>query len=99
MVSRFHCAIYRVLFAGAILTREYLEPLFLAPIQGPPGFLHRFFASMSGRETHELNGLTQKDMEYLERFPVYDLEAGQEKWEPAFGTWRAGFLTTLRLPL
>lgn len=76
---------YRVLFAGAILTREYLEPLFLAPIQGPPGFLLRFFASMSGRETHELNGLTQKDMEYLERFPVYDLEAGQEKWEPAFG--------------
>ena len=85
MVSRFHCAMYRVLFAGAILTREYLEPLFFAPIQGPPGFLHRFFTSMRGQETHELNGLTQKDMEYLERFPVYDLEAGQEKWEPAFG--------------
>ena len=83
MRDRFHCAIYRTLFAGAVLTREYLEPLFLAPIQGPPGFLGRLVTGLGGDK--DLMGLGQKDIEYLERFPVYDLEAGQEKWEPAFG--------------
>ncbi len=83
MRDRFHCAIYRALFAGAVLTREYLEPLFLAPTQGPPGFLGRFVTGLGGDE--DLMGLRQEDIEYLERFPVYDLEAGQEKWEPAFG--------------
>ncbi len=93
MRSRFHCAIYRVLFVGAVLTREYLEPLFLGTVHGPPGFLSRVMAlaqNEAGDEADdeaddELVGLTQEDMAYLERFPVYDLEAGQEKWEPAFG--------------
>ncbi|KAL2165638.1 hypothetical protein VTG60DRAFT_4071 [Thermothelomyces hinnuleus] len=89
MGYRFHCAMYRVLVAGAVLTRAYLEPLFLAPVQGPPGFLHRL-TGLSWDDEHELGGLHQEDIEYLERFPLYDLEAGQEKWEPAFGdlaTW------------
>jgi len=83
MRSRFHCAIYRVLFVGAILTREYLKPLFLGTIHGPPGFLSRVTAL--GRDEAQDVGLTEEDIAYLEQFPVYDLEAGQEKWEPVFG--------------
>lgn len=93
MRSRFHCAMYRVLFVGAALTREYLEPLFLGTVHGPLGFLSRIMA-LGQEEAHgELARLTQEDITYLERFPVYDLEAGQEKWEPVFGdlaSWLLG---------
>ncbi len=85
MRDRFHIGMYRALLAGAVLTREYLEPLFLASEQGPPGFLGRFWNGLGEDENAELLSLTQADVEYLVRFPVYDLEAGQEKWEPAFG--------------
>ncbi|KAK3296409.1 uncharacterized protein B0H64DRAFT_360747 [Chaetomium fimeti] len=89
LVYRFHCAMYRVLFAGAVLAQAYLEPLFLAPCQAPPRLLHRL-TTLRVDEEQDLDGLTQQDIEYLERFPVYNLEAGQERWEPAFGalaTW------------
>ncbi len=66
MSCRYHCAVYRVLFVGVVLAREYLELLFLAPVQGAPGFLLRF----PGRSWDGLGGLTQEDIEYLERFPV-----------------------------
>lgn len=84
MSRRFHCAVYRVLFAGAVLAPAYLEPLFLAPAEGPPGFLRRL-SDLRVDLAQNLDGLIQADIEYLERFPVYDLEAGQEMWEPAFG--------------
>ncbi|KAK4152838.1 hypothetical protein C8A00DRAFT_44180 [Chaetomidium leptoderma] len=84
MGSRFHRAMYRVLFAGAALTRAYLEPLILAPVQGPPGLLDRLI-NLGWDETQDVGRPAQKDIEYLERFPVYDIEGGQEKWEPAFG--------------
>ena len=84
MSCRFHCAVYRVLFAGVVLAPAYLEPLFLAPMEGPPGFLRRL-ADLRVDEAQDFDGLIQADIEYLERFPVYDLEAGQQMWEPAFG--------------
>ena len=88
--SRFHCAMYRVLFVSAVLAREYLEPLFLAPVQGPPGCLSRLMSLGQGEEPDEEQEedddlLTHEDITYLEQFPVYDLEAGPEMWEPAFG--------------
>ncbi|KAG7284999.1 hypothetical protein NEMBOFW57_009617 [Staphylotrichum longicolle] len=79
MRSRFHYAIYRVLLVGAILTREYVEPLFLGIINGPPGFLSRVTAIGQDEAQDELVGLTQEDIAYLEQFPIYDLEAGQEE--------------------
>ena len=87
MRSRFHCSVYRVLFVSAVLTREHLEPLFLAPIQGPPGCLSRLIRLS---QDDDLIGLTEEDIAYLEKFPVYDLEAygfeaSREMWEPAFG--------------
>jgi hypothetical protein len=98
MGDRFHYAVYRVLVAGAVLTREYLEPLFSASAQAhaPPGFLHRL-TGLGGNEVQNFDELTQKDVEYLERFPVYDLEAGQAKWAPAFGelaSWLVGDIET-----
>lgn len=71
-----HTSIYRVLFAGAVLTRPYLEPMFLAP----PDLLYRLHRGDSDEP-----GLWPKDLEYLERFPVYRLEATDEEWEPVFG--------------
>jgi hypothetical protein len=73
-----------VLFTGAVLALAYLEPLFLAPVEGPPGFLRRS-SDLRVVEAQDFDGLTQADIEYLGRFPLYDLEAGQEMWEPAFG--------------
>lgn len=76
MRERLHTSIYRVLFAGAVLTRPYLEPLFLAP----PDLLYRLH-----RPTSDKPWLSPKGLEYLERFPVYRLEATDEEWEPVFG--------------
>lgn len=76
MRERLHTSIYRVLFAGAVLTRPYLEPMFLAP----PDLLYRLHRG-DGDEA----GLWPEDLEYLERFPVYRVEATDEEWEPVFG--------------
>lgn len=81
MHHRFHTAMYRVLLAGAVLTRPYLEPMFLASTQGPPGLLERCRLPDCQWSSHAANA----DLEYLERFPVYNLEANMETWEPAFG--------------
>lgn len=76
MRERLHTSIYRVLFAGAVLTRPYLEPMFLAP----PDLLYRLH-----RPTSSEPWLSAKDLKYLEQFPVYRLEATDEEWEPVFG--------------
>ncbi|KAK3900405.1 hypothetical protein C8A05DRAFT_45742 [Staphylotrichum tortipilum] len=81
MSARFQCAVYRVLVAGAVLTREYLEPLFMAREgHGPEGLLRRL-QEVGVRWEGVIGG----DCEFLERFAVYDLEGGRERWEGAFG--------------
>lgn len=63
---------------GAALSPAYIEPFFLTDSEGPPGFLNRMNnLGWGGRFTVE-------DVHYLERFPVYHLEADLEKWEPVF---------------
>ncbi|KAK1828766.1 hypothetical protein QBC39DRAFT_415664, partial [Podospora conica] len=78
-IACFHTSIYRVLLAGAVLTRPYLEPMFLAPTQGPADLLFRW------QRRGFFEGLLPEDIEYLERFPVYRLEATDDEWEPVFG--------------
>lgn len=80
--DRFHISMYRVLLAGAVLTRPYLEPWFLAPTEGPPDLLHR--TQRPGLGYGEIP-FTAEDLEYLERFPAYRFEATVEEWEPVFG--------------
>lgn len=88
-----HTSIYRVLLAGAVLTRPYLEPMFLAP----PDLLYRLH-----RPTSSEPWLSAKDLKYLERFPVYRLEATDEEWEPVFGDlaqWLVDDAKTTATPL
>jgi hypothetical protein len=82
MRDRFHISMYRVLLAGAVLTRPYLEPWFLAPAEGPPDLLHR--CQRPDLESGEIP-MFAEDVEYLERFPAYRLEASVDEWEPVFG--------------
>lgn len=94
MRDRFHTAMYRVLLAGAVLTRQYMEPLVLAVTDGPPGLLQRMNSPEWIRRcdgNHGPGGPCQdrrtspEDLQYLERFPAYHLEASLDTWEPAFG--------------
>ncbi|KAM7183721.1 hypothetical protein V8F33_013413 [Rhypophila sp. PSN 637] len=80
MRDHFHTAMYRVLYVGAVLTRSYLEPLLLAPTEGPPDLLRRLnsFGDQDG-------GWRSDDLRYFGRFSIYDFEASDDKWEPVFG--------------
>jgi len=77
--TQFHRAMYRMLLCGAALSSAYIEPFFLAGSKGPSGFLNRI---------HNIgcdDNLMPEDVRYLEQFPIYNLEAGLETWEPVFG--------------
>lgn len=80
MTDHFHTAMYRVLYVGAVLTRSYLEPLLLAPTEGPPDLL-RCLNSFADED----RGWRSEDLRYFARFPIYDFEASDDKWEPVFG--------------
>ncbi|KAK1749896.1 hypothetical protein QBC47DRAFT_426538 [Echria macrotheca] len=85
MRDRFHQAMYRVLTCGAALARVYLEPFFLAAAEGPPGFLRRM-NDLSWDRCGLPGHFTDDDVDYLRRFPAYDIEAADQRtWEPVFG--------------
>lgn len=85
MRDRFHQAMYRVLTCGAALARAYLEPFFLAAAEGPLGFLRRM-NDLSWDRCGSPGQFTDDDVDYLRRFPAYDIEAADHRtWEPVFG--------------
>ncbi|KAK5657211.1 hypothetical protein OQA88_3269 [Cercophora sp. LCS_1] len=80
---RFHRATYRALLAGAVLCRRFLEPLFLAPTDGPKDFLVPHFEPEN--RGYPVEPLTPEDMSYFKRFAVYNPDASMEDLEPSFG--------------
>lgn len=86
--ENFYRAMYRVLLAGAMLAGAFHEPFILADKEGPPDFLQEFsFMQELSREDEDVEWplpMTERDVEYLERFPAYSLNA-YDKWGTAFG--------------
>lgn len=93
--ERFHRSMYRVFLAGAVLYGPYHQP-FSADGQTPPGFLDSFQKKVAaqprggGRHFPE-KVLSEADIKYLLKFPVYDL-SGCESHDISFGPLATHFV-------
>jgi hypothetical protein len=75
--ERFYRAMYGVLTAGVVSSGAYNAPFYYAEKEGHTEFLERCCAQ---KQT-----LSDKDVEYLRQFPVYDYDAPDESES---GRWR-----------
>ncbi|KAH1910641.1 hypothetical protein KXV57_007460 [Aspergillus fumigatus] len=75
--ERFHSSIYRVLLAGAILSRAYQEPMYFAAEWGLPNFLEKYVEALAsgGMSGEPVGG---DELDYLVTFAPYNLgESGR----------------------
>jgi hypothetical protein len=94
--DRFYRAMYRVLLAGAVLTRAYIAPLFWAREEWKKRFFVCFgledYMHIHWEETdpHYIDGSefyppTEKEIVYIRQFPVYNYDVPD--WSE-IGVWR-----------
>ncbi|PGH10679.1 hypothetical protein AJ80_07435 [Polytolypa hystricis UAMH7299] len=87
--ERFYSSIYRVFLAGALLYRAYQAPHALPADDRPSDFLKTATANLEEYRASEdglpqETELTESDIRYLLKFPVFNFEAYEEH-EPVFG--------------
>ncbi|KAH1548949.1 hypothetical protein KXX57_001227 [Aspergillus fumigatus] len=70
--ERFHSSIYRVLLAGAILSRAYQEPMYFAAEWGLPNFLEKYVEALAsgGMSGEPVGG---DELDHLVTFAPYNL--------------------------
>ncbi len=89
----FHRALYRMLLSGAVLTKAYNEPFTSALENAPIDFMEKYFQRYQNNRESIYAGrarvwplLSQSDVDYLNKFTVFNQEACIEHEETVFGS-------------